>query len=181
MSGSFLKEFQEKGLISRGRKLTTETFIDKDADKETDILNLGKGQDSNKDSEQKEPEDEPKVVGAKQSDDEDEMVTVPAITREKILKLHQLSSEILGLVAEQPEVQDEEFDPTQVAATEKPQVDVGSVIKELITTSWGGDNESQGKAVELLKGLAFSDDPKANAFMQKLDAFTSSVDPQEFV
>jgi len=54
-------------------------------------------------------------------------------------------------------------------------VDVDAVIKELIDTSFGGDNESQMKAVQLLKGLATSDDPKSNAFMKKLDTFTSGM------
>jgi hypothetical protein len=53
--------------------------------------------------------------------------------------------------------------------------DVDAVIKELIDTSFGGDNESQMKAVQLLKGLATSDDPKANAFMKKLDKMTSGM------
>jgi len=49
------------------------------------------------------------------------------------------------------------------------------VIKELIDTSWSGSNESQMKAVQLLKGIALSDDPAANAFMKKLDTFTSGM------
>ena len=54
-------------------------------------------------------------------------------------------------------------------------VDVGAVIKELIDTGWSGNNEEQMKAVQLLKGLATSDDPKSNAFMKKLDKFTSGM------
>lgn len=53
--------------------------------------------------------------------------------------------------------------------------DVDAIIKELIDTGWSGDNESQMKAVQLLKGLATSDDPKSNAFMKKLDKFTSDM------
>jgi hypothetical protein len=53
--------------------------------------------------------------------------------------------------------------------------DAKAVIKSLVDTSFGGDNESQMKAVQLLKGLATSDDPAANAFMKKLDAFTSKM------
>lgn len=49
------------------------------------------------------------------------------------------------------------------------------IIKELIDTSFSGDNESQMKAVQLLKGLAVSDEPEANAFMKKLDTFTSGM------
>ncbi len=52
--------------------------------------------------------------------------------------------------------------------------DTKSIIKALVDTSFGGDNESQMKAVQLLKGLATSDDPAANAFMKKLDTWTSS-------
>jgi len=49
------------------------------------------------------------------------------------------------------------------------------IVKELQDTGWGGDNESQMKAVQLLKGLATSDDPEANAFMKKLDSYTSKM------
>ena len=49
------------------------------------------------------------------------------------------------------------------------------IIKELIDTGWSGDNESQMKAVQLLKGLATSDSPEANAFMKKLDQATSAM------
>lgn len=52
-------------------------------------------------------------------------------------------------------------------------VDVKKVIKELIDTGWSKDNKSQMKAVQLLKGIALSDEPEANAFMKKLDTFTS--------
>lgn len=55
------------------------------------------------------------------------------------------------------------------------EVNIDGVIKSLIDTSFGGSNEEQLKAVQLLKGLATSDDPKANAFMQKLDKFTSGL------
>jgi len=37
-------------------------------------------------------------------------------------------------------------------------VDVKKIIKDIINTDWGGSNEEQGKAVQLLRGLAFSDD-----------------------
>lgn len=53
--------------------------------------------------------------------------------------------------------------------------DAKAIVKELIDTSFGGDNESQMKAVQLLKGLATSDDPASNAFMKKLDAWTSGL------
>ena len=63
---------------------------------------------------------------------------------------------------------------------EKKQADAGSVIKELIDTSWGGSNDEQGKAVQLLRGLAFSDDPKSNKFMSALDKFTSGLKAEDF-
>jgi Skp family chaperone for outer membrane proteins len=43
------------------------------------------------------------------------------------------------------------------------------IIKELMATGFGGDNENQMKAVQLLKGLATSDEEESNAFMAKLD------------
>lgn len=61
----------------------------------------------------------------------------------------------------------------------KEAADAGKIIDELISTSFGGDNESQMKAVQLLKGLATSDDPASNAFMKKLDNFTSGMKKSE--
>jgi len=62
----------------------------------------------------------------------------------------------------------------------KEEVDVGEIIKELVDTSFGGSNEEQMKAVQLLKGLATSEDPKSNKFMKALDKWTSSLDPESF-
>lgn len=68
-------------------------------------------------------------------------------------------------------------DTVLVESTEEIQeaVDIKAIIKELIDTSWAGSNESQMKAVQLLKGVALSDEPEANAFMKSLDKFTSGM------
>lgn len=55
-----------------------------------------------------------------------------------------------------------------------------SIIKELIKTSWSGDNNSQGKAIQLLRGLAFSDEDAANKFMKALDKFTDGLKVDDF-
>ena len=47
-------------------------------------------------------------------------------------------------------------------------VDVGEVIQSLIDTDHSDDNAGQGKIAQLIKGLAFSDDPKSDQFMKKL-------------
>ena len=52
--------------------------------------------------------------------------------------------------------------------------DINKVIKDL-GGNFAGSNEDQMKAVQLLKGLALSDDPKANEFMEKLDAATTQI------
>lgn len=57
----------------------------------------------------------------------------------------------------------------------------GEIIKELIDTDFSGSNDEQGKAVQLMRGLAFSDDPVSNKFMKALDKFTSSLDPKDFM
>ena len=56
--------------------------------------------------------------------------------------------------------------------------DVKQVIKDLGDTNWSKDNEAQMKAVQLLKGLALSDDPKANEFMKAVDKATTSIAKQ---
>ena len=53
--------------------------------------------------------------------------------------------------------------------------EIKGIIKELGDTQWSKDNETQGKAVQLLKGLAFSDEPIANKFMEALDKASSSI------
>ena len=59
-------------------------------------------------------------------------------------------------------------------------VDVKKIINDLIKTDWGGSNEEQGKAVQLLRGLAFNDEPAANAFMKDLNTYTSKLDPAKY-
>lgn len=63
----------------------------------------------------------------------------------------------------------------------KEAIDANKIIDELIDTSFGGSNETQMKAVQLLKGLATSDDAASNAFMKKLDAWTSGLKKSESI
>jgi len=58
-------------------------------------------------------------------------------------------------------------------------VDINKIIQDLIDTDWSKDNKSQMKAVQLLKGIALSDEPKANSFMSKIDKFTSNIDVEK--
>jgi len=60
------------------------------------------------------------------------------------------------------------------------EVDVSKIIKDVIETDWSGSNEEQMKAVSLLKGLATSDDAKANKFMKALDKATSSMKAEDY-
>lgn len=59
-------------------------------------------------------------------------------------------------------------------------VDVKSIIDEVIDTNWSGSNDEQMKAIQLLKGLATSDDPMSNKFMKALDAATSKMKKEDF-
>lgn len=59
-------------------------------------------------------------------------------------------------------------------------VDVKAIIKEVIDTDWSKDNDQQMKVVQLLKGIATSEDPMSNKFMKKLDDFTSSLKIEDF-
>jgi roadblock/LC7 domain-containing protein len=62
---------------------------------------------------------------------------------------------------------------------EEAEVDIIKVIKDL-SNSYSDSNESQGKMVQLLRGLAFSDDPKANEFMKALDKATTQISNKMF-
>lgn len=54
------------------------------------------------------------------------------------------------------------------------EADIEKMIADL-EDAYGKSNEDQGKMVQLLRGLAFSDDPKANEFMKKLDRATTEI------
>ena len=57
---------------------------------------------------------------------------------------------------------------------QEAEADVSKIIKDL-GDDFSGANEDQMRGVQLIKGLALSDDPKANEFMEKLDAATSQI------
>lgn len=63
---------------------------------------------------------------------------------------------------------------------EKSDTNVSKIIGDLIDTDWSGSNEEQMKAVNLLKGLATSDDEKANKFMKDLDSYTSKMNKEDY-
>ena len=52
--------------------------------------------------------------------------------------------------------------------------DVKKVVKDL-QGNFAGSNDEQMKAVQLLKGLALSDEAISNEFMKKLDAATTKI------
>jgi len=80
----------------------------------------------------------------------------------------------------QVKAQDVQESLKKTESKQEEAVDASAIIKELIDTSFGGSNKEQGKAVQLLKGLAFSEDPLSNKFMKALDKWTSGLDPKDF-
>ena len=54
-------------------------------------------------------------------------------------------------------------------------IDVKKIISDLGNTDWGEDNSAQAKAVQLLKGLAFSDEKLSNDFMQSLSDASTKI------
>jgi len=62
----------------------------------------------------------------------------------------------------------------------KEATDVKEIIGEVIDTNWGGSNDEQMKAVQLLKGIATSDEAISNKFMKALDKATSAMKKDDF-
>lgn len=56
-------------------------------------------------------------------------------------------------------------------------VNIGEVVQSLIDAKPSDDNNEQGKIVQLMRGLAFSDDPKSTEFMKRL---TKMIDQDSF-
>ena len=55
--------------------------------------------------------------------------------------------------------------------------DIEKGINDLIGTDFSASDEAKGKAASLLKGLFFSDDPKAVELIEKMDKWFSSLKP----
>lgn len=64
--------------------------------------------------------------------------------------------------------ENEKIEEKKRAKNEEGSKDVDGAIKALIDAKPSKDNAEQGKFVSLMKGLAFSDDPKATDFMAKV-------------
>ena len=60
------------------------------------------------------------------------------------------------------------------------EVDVQKVITDLINTDFGTDNDKQGKMVQLMRGLAFSDDPAATKFMKDVSDVVGKLNPEDY-
>lgn len=54
-----------------------------------------------------------------------------------------------------------------------------SAIQALIDTKFSSSDEENGKAAQILKGLFFSEDPKAKKLIAKLDNWFSSLDVKD--
>jgi hypothetical protein len=65
----------------------------------------------------------------------------------------------------------EEFEDNMISE----EVSASKVIKDLGDTDWGKDNDAQMKAVQLLKGLALSEDPMSNEFMKALSDASTTI------
>lgn len=57
---------------------------------------------------------------------------------------------------------------------------VQKMIKDFIEIDWSKDQDSAGKAVNLLKGLAFSDDPMAEKFIKDLDKLSNTMNVEDY-
>ena len=53
-------------------------------------------------------------------------------------------------------------------------------IKGVIEKNWGGSNDDQYAAVQLLSGLASNDSKEANAFMDDLNKLTDKMDLSKY-
>lgn len=73
-----------------------------------------------------------------------------------------------------PQSTQEENKEEVVSELTEAEVDINKLIKDM-QGNFGGDNESQMKGIQILKGLATSSNPKANEYMQKLDKATTEI------
>jgi hypothetical protein len=53
--------------------------------------------------------------------------------------------------------------------------DVKKIIQDIKDKDLSGSNEQQGAFAEMIKGLAFSDDPLSNEFMKKVDKAITKI------
>jgi len=58
---------------------------------------------------------------------------------------------------------------------EEKKKDISKLVDAFINTNWSKSPEDAGKAINLLKGLVFSKDPKAQKFIKDLDKLSNSM------
>ena len=88
--------------------------------------------------------------------------TITLLTEDQIKKIEEEKDKD----TENKEVEEESEDEEELNEAE---VAVEKIIKDLVDSDLSSTNEEQGKFSEIIKGLAFSNDPKSNAFMKGLD------------
>lgn len=71
-------------------------------------------------------------------------------------------------IEETKKIEEAKKSESKTKKIEEAKEDIDGVIQALVDAKPSDDNAEQGKFVSLMKGLAFSDDPKATAFMKKL-------------
>jgi hypothetical protein len=86
-----------------------------------------------------------------------------------------LASIIDGLIDKEDDISDLVDSYINEDPVIEQDVDVNKLIKDLGDTDWGKDNDAQMKAVQLLKGLALSEDPKSNEFMKALSDASTKI------
>jgi len=55
-----------------------------------------------------------------------------------------------------------------------------NAIKLVINSKWSGSNEEQGKILEIMKAIAFSDEDISDEFMKDLDSATSKMKIEDY-
>lgn len=78
------------------------------------------------------------------------------------------------IIDEEVRIGDVILEKGDVIKVSEKKPDIKNMIQSL-RKDFSGDNEDQMRGVQLLKGLAVSDDPKANEFMKKLDKATTKI------
>jgi hypothetical protein len=58
--------------------------------------------------------------------------------------------------------------------------DVDKTIADFINNDWSKDDDSRGKALNMLKGLIYNDSPEAKKFIKDLDKKSNELNPEDY-
>lgn len=114
---------------------------------------------------------------------EEEVVEENSVTYESRFEDEKIEEEKVEKVVEEQKEEDgikyeSRFEEEE--KIEEAEFNVEKAIEDFINLQWHTDDDARGKVSNILKGLLFSDDPKAKKFVKDLDEASNKLKVEDY-